>query len=271
MSGPFLDSHVHLQDPAFDRDRDEAIDRAVGLGVQRFVCNGTSPDDWPAVETLAKGRPEIIPCFGLHPWFVKAWARRPWLDELGRYLERTASGVGEIGLDQWIEEPDMEAQVQAFEAQLGLARDLGRPATVHCLRAWGPLLDCLKAVGRFPDGGLVIHGFGGGPDLVRPLAAMGAYLSFAGGTLDDRRERARRALVQCPRERLLAETDAPDMPPPQAYRLAPQAVDRDGRYRNEPGNLPAIVEGLAQVRQAPPEDLARVLWDNGQEVWRGLP
>jgi len=259
---------VHLQAEAFDEDRGQVVQRAADAGVAVFVCNGSVPADWQAVSDLAASDARVCPFLGLHPWYVNEHRGTDWLAALRGQLEKTRSGVGEIGLDRWVKGFDIEAQVSAFRAQVDLARDLGRPVTIHCLRAWGLLLEELRRAAPLPAGFLV-HAFGGAPDMVKPLTDLGAYLSFAASVLDPARRRTRESLLEVPGHRLLIETDSPDIPPLPGLRVPGRTLP-DGTYRNEPANLPAILEGVAGLRHEPVEALARQLWENGQVLLKGL-
>jgi TatD DNase family protein len=264
-----IDSHIHLQTEVFDSDREEVIQRAVQAGVNAFICNGSSPDDWQKVLNLAKTDKRIIPFIGLHPWHVKKHKETDWLKSLQGILERTPCGVGEIGLDRWIKDVDIDVQIQAFREQLHLAQDLNRPVTIHCLRAWGLLLEELRRVAPLSSG-FIVHAFGGSKDMVRPLTDMGAYFSFAANVLDPTKKHCQESLLKVPIDRLLIETDSPDIPPPSDHRIAGRTLP-DGRYRNEPANLPMILEGVAGIRNEPVEDLAQSLWANAQRLLMGLP
>src|SRR5688572_21737445 len=129
------DCHLHLQDPPLLDRLEEVLVRARRAGVAAFVTNGTTEADWPEVARIAGRFPEVVPCFGLHPWFVAERSPR-WLEELERHLRLVPSGVGEIGLDRWKQGLDERAQEEVFRAQLDLARRLGRPAMIHCVKAW---------------------------------------------------------------------------------------------------------------------------------------
>jgi TatD DNase family protein len=263
-----VDSHLHLQDPAFAADREKSLDAARAAGVGAWAVNGTSPEDWTDVASLTRKHTDLIPSFGLHPWYVNAWKSRDWQTPLAGHLHNENAAVGEIGLDRWIQDFDMDAQVHALRWQLGLARDLARPVSLHCLRAWDPLLLELQRVTPLARA-FLIHGYGGPADLLSRLLCLGGYISFAGAALDERRTQAHAALRAVPADRLLVETDAPDMPPPAGFRVAPQVLYQ-GRYRNEPANLPRIVIGLARLRQEDPETLRHQLAANAQRFWEGF-
>jgi len=265
MTG-LVDCHLHLQDPDLAGRLDEVLGRARAAGVERLVVNGSSEDDWPAVLDLARRLPEVVPCFGLHPWYVGERSSR-WIEALEGHLAAVPSAVGEIGLDQWKKGLDEGAQEECFRAQVDLARRLRRPAMVHCVQAWGWLLDVL---GRDPlPAGLLVHAFGGSVEAMGRLADLGAFFSFAGDTLEERKTHKREAARAAPLDRILVETDAPDMLPPPAFRRASVRDDR-GRERNEPANLPDVLRGIAALRGEPEERLAAAVGENARRLLGSL-
>ncbi len=263
-----IDAHLHLQDEAFSKDIGEVIARAADAGVDRMVCCGTCEDDWPLVMNLARCERRIIPCFGLHPWHIGNRGEA-WMSKLRRYLEGTPSGVGEIGLDKYREDLDERAQEKIFRLQLAVARELDRPVTIHCLRAWDWLMRVLRSE-EIPRAGVLLHAFGGPPELVPALADLGAYFSFAGDVLDEKRHRKRRALAAVPPERLLFETDAPDFLPPERFCVVRPADAPGGKMRNEPANLRGILRGAAELMGEGEEELALRLRENSRRLWGGL-
>lgn len=250
-----FDAHCHLQDERLAPDFDAVMRRADQAGVRRFLCCGSSETDWPRVAQLADHYPGIVPAFGLHPWYVRERSAT-WLDTLRRHLSTTASTVGEIGLDHAIEPRNDEEQESVFLAQLDLARQLNRPASIHCRRAWDRLLSLLRNIESLPRG-FMIHSYSGGPELVKPLADLGAYFSFSGSITRSGNRRGHRAAREVPADRLLAETDAPDIPPVihDGHQVIEPAV-------NEPANLRHVIAALAEIRGAPPDNIAELTWNN---------
>jgi len=175
--------------------------QAEAAGVEGMLVCGTAPADWGLVLELSLRYKNVTPCFGLHPWCA---TEEGWLDRLEEFLTREPSCVGEIGLDGLKGLPGHE---ENFAAQLELARKLGRPAVIHCVKSWGRLPEFLKAakVPRF-----MLHAYGGAPELVRELSELGAYFSFGSELLDPNREKLRAALRAAPKDRLLFETEAPE-------------------------------------------------------------
>ena len=253
-----IDSHCHLQDERVGEAPAAVLARAGERGVVQLVCCGTRPADWARVTELASKHREITPAYGLHPWYVGESASLEWFAELRERLERDpGAGVGEIGVDAAIRPRLAEEQQVAFVQQLRLARELDRPVSVHCRRAWQALHDGLQAVGDMPRG-LVIHSFSGSVELVKSLVALGVYFSFSGSITNPAYERARALVQAVPRERLLIETDAPDM--------LPHVLRAQGGL-NEPANLHVVAERIAQFTGLSVESVAELTTENARRLF----
>lgn len=209
----WIDAHNHLQNPALQPPLAETVPALEKAGVACAVVNGTTEADWPAVAALADRHPWVLPSFGLHPWYLRQ--RTPqWEAALRELLIRfPQAGVGEIGLDRWMENPDPEDQKAVFEIQWRLAVELDRPVTVHCLRAWGTLDDLLSTLPR-PKRGFLLHAYGGPAEMVKRWVSLGACFSFSPSFLAPGRERKLEPFHIIPADRLLVETDAPSMGAP---------------------------------------------------------
>ncbi|KAK8983576.1 hypothetical protein V6N11_073980 [Hibiscus sabdariffa] len=138
MAIKLFDAHCHLQDQRVLDKAPLLIETAVGAGI--------TEKDWHLVKEMSDGIESVIPNFGLHPWFVEG--RSPtWFDTLKQLFEANPSaGVGEIGLDKspLAKGADFGQQVEVFKKQLELAKELERPASVHCLEAFPELLQIMK-------------------------------------------------------------------------------------------------------------------------------
>lgn len=209
-----FDAHCHLQDPRIFSMAPQIINTALDNGVVHFVVNGVTESDWHLVKEMSDRYPSIIPNFGIHPWFVAE--RTPnWLNTLKESFEATpAASVGEIGLDKGSRgrQIDFTDQVEVFRQQLQLAKELKKPASIHCVRAFGDLLDILKSEGPFPAG-VLLHSYLGSADMVPEFAKLGAYFSFSGFLMSMKESKAKKMLKSVPLERILLETDAPDALP----------------------------------------------------------
>jgi TatD DNase family protein len=268
MGASLIDCHLHLQDDCFASDLPQVLSRAGNAGVRLLVCNGASQADWPGVLSLAKSNRSIVPCFGVHPWYAKA-CNSYWLAELKHFLTAVPSGVGETGLDRHIQPRDEEAQLEIFRAQLTLAAKLERPITIHCVEAWGLMMEILNSHRPLPER-MLFHSYGGSAELIKPLAAMGAYFSFAGSALREKAIHRREAMKATPIERLMLETDSPDMIPPKRFCLSIEGQTSEGKPRNEPANLAGIVRGVAEVLGMTEDELAGHIRQNAQKLFEGM-
>lgn len=259
-----VDSHLHLQDFPDGTDVRALVEQASAAGVTHLICNSTSEADWHEVLGYAGDQAQIMPCLGIHPWFVPGRSER-WASVLEDLVRAHRCGVGEIGLDRNREPFDKAAQEEVFLAQLDIARRHHRPAMVHCVRSWGWMMDVLRSEASLPCG-MLMHSYGGSADLVRELGGMGAYFSFSGKVLEPNYERARKALLAVPPDRLLIETDGPCMIPPAQYR-AYEMSGPDGEALNHPANLPLILRGIADLLGESPGDLQARLWENARRFF----
>lgn len=263
------DAHNHLQDDWLTPHLPAIAAEAERLGIEAMVVNGTAEADWPVVAALAARFAFVRPSYGLHPWDVAG--RSPaWLDTLRtRLLADPRAAIGEIGIDRWILEdarPDtfppgspppapLPEQIGCFLPQLALAVELDRAASVHCLQAWGQLDELLRAH-PLPRRGFLLHAYGGPAEMVPGFSQLGAYFSFNGSFLAEKKTRQRAAFRAVPADRLLVETDAPAMAPPAPWLTHPLPPSPTGKPVNHPANLAATYTGLAQLRGETVEALA---------------
>jgi TatD DNase family protein len=262
---PLYDAHNHLQDKRLKgSDVWAALE---SQSIVKMVVNGSCEKDWPDVLALAQQHPQIIPSFGCHPWYVKE-RTEGWKEKLAACLDRVPSAVGEVGLDRWIKDHDLAQQEEVFVWQLRLAAERNLPLSIHCLQAWGRLLEILQREPR-PACGFLLHSFGGPVEMIAPLAKLGAYFSIAGYFAHERKARQRDAFRQVPLDRLLIETDAPDQLPPAGLVRFPLSDDA-GKPVNHPANLGAIYEFTAELLNVPVEKLAGQVEHNFQRLFGRL-
>jgi TatD DNase family protein len=275
----FFDAHNHLQDGWLAPHRAQIFVDLAQVPLGRAVVNGTCQQDWPAVTKLADEHSFILPSFGLHPWYVGN-STPAWRDELVRTLDRQqlargAVAIGEVGLDRWILEraraedsrlaglrrASLDEQIEAFTWQLEFAADRNLPVTIHCIDAWGALLEVLRR-SRRPARGFLLHAYGGSAELARDFGALGAFFSFNGYFLGEKQAAKRAVFAGLPADRLLVETDAPAMPPPEGFRAYSLPGLADGNPINHPANIQKIYEGLATVRKVSLATLTTEVADN---------
>jgi TatD DNase family protein len=263
---PLFDAHNHLHDARLLPWRAEILAGLPSLGVRGAVVNGTREDDWAGVASLAAETPWVIPSFGLHPWHVNARSAA-WRESLLSFLDaHPGAGVGEIGLDRWIEGHDPVAQAECFRSQLALATQRNLAATIHCIRAWGALWDIIRE-GATPARGFLLHAYGGPAEMVQGFLAHDAYFSFSPSFLHERKSARREIFKHLPADRLLVETDAPDLAPPPERNPRPLS-GADGKVLNHPGNLLVAYDALAEIRGVTREEFVATVADNFARFFR---
>jgi TatD DNase family protein len=235
-----------------------------GIGIAGAVVNGTIDRDWAAVARLGRERSWVIPSYGVHPWRV-AERSGDWEDLLRARLDE-GGVIGEIGLDRWKEGLDFADQERVFRVQLGLAVERNVPATIHCLRAWGALWDIVRTE-PVPARGFLLHAYGGPADMIEGFVKRGAYFSFNGSFLEEKRHRKRETFLKVPLDRLLVETDAPAMPLPPERDRYPLPEAPEGERVNHPGNIAPAYEGLAELRGIELDELAASVEENFRRLF----
>ena len=232
----YIDAHCHLADPRFDGIRQEVLTRARQAGISGFMQGGVDPDDWQRQETLNDG--SWFTCFGLHPWFVAASDESACAAAFGQLKQQLGGAValGELGLDKGprCDPGSYDRQEKWFTAQLQLAAERDLPLVLHVVRAHGPVLAILNRQTRQWRG--MVHGFTGSAEVARAYLELGLCLSIGGAVVRSGYKKLKQAVASIPFERILVESDAPDM--------APDAYDRP---HNEPESLLLVAQRIGEL------------------------
>lgn len=299
-----FDSHCHLQDPRISNVVPKLIRTALDNGIVYFAVNGISEKDWPVVKEMSDCYPCVLPSFGIHPLFVAE--RTPnWFNTLKDFFDANpCAAVGEIGLDKGTrgKKVDFADQIETFQKQLQLAKELKRPASVHCVRAFGDLLPVMKSLGPFPAG-VILHSYLGSAEMVPEFAKLGAYFSFSGYLMSMKESKAKKMLKSVPADRILLETDAPDglpkcdkldslfyiekdsSPPEDHNAQVENAAPIDGSSSNNtccdaksssavlnetlnhPANIKTVLAYVASLLNVSQEELAELSYENASHLF----
>ncbi|MEO6525596.1 MAG: TatD family hydrolase [Gemmatimonadaceae bacterium] len=211
MTG-FIDSHVHLADPAFDPDRETVIERARLTGAAALVCIGESLPAAARAGDIAAAHPGF--CYhtaGVHPHDALDFEPARDIDGIRQEIARGAVAVGECGLDYHYDHSPRERQRAAFAAQLTLASELRRPAVVHTREAEDDTRAMVVDAGSAGIVG-VLHCYTGSASLAEAAIDAGWFVSFS-GIVTFRKWTDDALLRLVPDDRLLVESDAPYLAP----------------------------------------------------------
>lgn len=248
-----IDANCHLDDPALDAERGEIVSRARAAGVRSWIISGTQPSAWARTLEVAAATGGVG-VLGVHPWYVDE-VHDTLVEVLGVLRDHDPAGIGEIGLDAWRgPTPEQRSrQRTVLRAQLALARELDRPVSFHCVRAFPELLTMIARDG-LPSAGGMIHGWSGPADQALRAVELGLYVSFGPLVCQPRARRVQQAATMVPLPHLLVETDAPDQPLP-------------GQGRGEPADLGAVVARIAQLRGIPIDSVTGATTNNASRLW----
>jgi TatD DNase family protein len=252
-----VDSHCHIDMPAFDADRAEVVARAREAGVERMLlvaCIDEDAGHRRAIRVAEElGQPASA---GVHPHDAKLMTDAT-LDELrGLAREKRIVAIGEIGLDFHYDHSPRDVQREVFRRQVRLAREVGLPVIIHTREADLETATLLEEEGAAEVGG-VIHCFTGGHELADRALALGFCLSFSGIMAFPRAQVIQEVAAKAPLDRLLVETDAPFLAPPP----------HRGK-RNEPAFVAEVAKKLAALRGATLEAVAEATQQNFRRLFR---
>lgn len=250
-----FDTHAHLDDRAFDDDREALLASLPESGIGLLMNPGCSLSSSRAASKLAMEHDFVYAAAGSHPDAADE-VDDAVLEEYRKLckLNPKIKAIGEIGLDYHYEDIPREIQQRAFTAQLALARELDLPVIVHERDAHA---DGMEIIRRFPEVTGVFHCYSGSAEMARQLTELGWYIGFTGVLTFQNARRALEAAAAIPIDRIVLETDCPYMAP-APFR---------GR-RNDPRYLYRMAEKLAEVRDLPVEEIHRITYENGKRLYR---
>lgn len=249
-----FDTHAHMDDEAFDVDREELLRSLPEQGIALLMNPGCSLASSRAACGLAKKYDYIYAAVGSHPDAADE-VNEETLEEYRVLCKQNpkVKAIGEIGLDYHYEDIPREIQLRAFRDQMALARELNLPVIVHEREAHE---DGMAVVREFPEVTGVFHCYSGSAEMARQLVKLGWYIGFTGVLTFKNARKALEVAQSIDLSRIVLETDCPYMSP-EPFR---------GR-RNDPGKLYRMAEALGQLRGIPAEEAAGIALENGKRLY----
>ena len=266
----WIDTHCHLDAPEFADSLDTVIQAATEKNVKAILLPAVKVADCTHVRELAHQYSQEIPglvyTLGIHPLYTNQ-AQEGDIETLEKRIVESLSdprfvGIGEIGLDYFVEDLDPHKQEFFFNAQLDLAQKYQLPVILHVRRSQDAILKALRRR-NIPSG--IAHAFNGSFQQAEQFIELGLKLGFGGAATYERALQIRRLLKELPLDSIVTETDSPDIPP--AW------LRGEGIAFNEPAFLPRIAKELALVRGVSDAEFASAVWGNAMQVlprWSAL-
>jgi TatD DNase family protein len=249
-----VDTHIHLDLEQFADDLDDVIDASRAAGVSRWINVGFDERRWETTLTLTERFDGLYAMLGLHPGNADDWSPRLFarLDALVR--ARRPVAIGEIGIDLYWRQDNLETQMEALRAQLDLAVETGLPAVIHMRDADAQTLEVLTTQRELPH--IHFHSFDGGADLrawaIEHKATIGVGGLITRKGTDDLRD----WLSTLDRDRVVMETDAP--------YLKPRGIRGT---RNQPAYLVKSALLLTELWTTDLESVARITTANAERIF----
>lgn len=250
-----FDTHAHMDDRAFDEDREQLLSSLPGCGIALLMNPGCSLASSIAASQLAEQYDYLYAAVGSHPDAADEVSEEV-IDQYRQLIARNPKikAIGEIGLDYHYEDIPRDIQQRAFRMQMALARELGLPVIIHERDAHE---DGIRIVEEFPEVTGVFHCYSGSAEMAKWLVNRGWFIGFTGVLTFKNARKAIEVASAIPLDRIVLETDCPYMSP-EPFR---------GK-RNDPGRLYRMAEKLAEIRGLSVEEIHDITVANGKRLYR---
>ncbi|MDR2811838.1 MAG: TatD family hydrolase [Endomicrobium sp.] len=250
-----IDTHAHLSDEKFDKDRNVVIERAFNAGVKKVVEISCEPQYWDKALELSK-YDNIFVAFGIHPNYVEKVSAKDY-KKLELFIqEKKCVAVGEIGLDYHYDSLKQTAVLQKefFATQIKFAAKFNKPVVIHSREANEDVLSILKSLKIIPKG--VIHCFSGTPQQAKEFIDLGFLIGIDGPVTYKKSESLKQTVLETELSNLLIETDCPYLSP-QKYR----------GQRNEPSYVVETLKEIAAIKNILFEEASKITSQNAVKLF----
>jgi TatD DNase family protein len=260
-----IDIGANLTHESFEADLSAVIDRASEAGVTGQIITGADVAGSHRALKIAKEHPGTLwSTSGVHPHYANDYKAltNDILKKIADADEVVA--MGEMGLDFFRNFSSTQNQELAFESQLQIAVDNGKPVFLHQRDAHASFVAILKNNINHLSGG-VAHCFTGNKEQMHTYLDMGLYIGITGWICDERRgNELQQAIASLPLDRVLLETDAPYLLPRDLSKAQKKFIS--GR-RNEPALLPHVLLATASHMDCDPVLLAKHTTENAKKLF----
>lgn len=249
----YFDTHAHYTDEAFDTDREDVIQSLIDGDVDLVVNSSCDLESSVKAMELSEKYSFIYATVGWHPHDAKTYDEssadkiRDWC------MKPKVKAIGEIGLDYYYDLSERSVQIDVFERQMELARELDMPVVIHDREAHE---DCMQIIRKFPDVRGAFHCYSGSAEMAKEIIDRGWYFGFTGAITFKKARLAIETIQICPLDKIMIETDCPYLTP-EPYR---------GK-RNNSTYLPYMADKIAQIKGISREKVANLTMENGKRFF----
>ena len=253
---PIIDTHSHVYAPELQVDIAEVIQRAIAANVEHILMPNIDSSSITHMLDMEQNYGNMCkPMMGLHPCYVLGETVKQELDLVKSWLQkRTFCAIGEIGLDLYWRQDNIQEQIMAFTTQLQWSLEMDLPVSIHCRSANEELIKTVKALNK-PHFKGIWHCFSGTVDEAKTMIDLGFSLGI-GGIVTYKKSELPLVLQQIGLNHLVLETDAPYLPP----------VPYRGK-RNEPSYLTHVVQKLADIFETTAREVEEQTYNNAKTIF----
>lgn len=254
-----IDTHTHLYAQEFDADRAQMIAKAIQNGVTKFYLPNIDSSSIAVMHQLESNYPaNCFAMMGLHPCSVNEAVESELTLIKSHLFSRKYCAVGEIGMDLYWDKTFVEQQRMAFRTQIEWAIELNLPISIHCRDAYDEIYTILKEYCMPNEVNAlrgIFHCFSGNIKQAQEVIELGFYLGI-GGVVTFKNSGLDKVVAEIGLEKIVLETDSPYLAP----------VPHRGK-RNESGYIPLIAQKIAELKNCPIEEVAKITSENALLVF----
>ena len=248
-TAPIFDTHSHYEDSRFDDIRDQLFTTMHQNGVCGIVTCGCDDSSSRAALSMAMQYDFVYAAVGIHPGNIDSGTTVEQIKTLAKHQKCVA--IGEIGLDYYWVDDNKPQQIEIFEKQILLARELDLPIIVHDRDAHGDTLEILK---KYKPKG-VVHCFSGSVEMAQEIIKLGMYIGVGGVITFKNAKKLPDVVRIIPDELLLVETDCPYLAP-EPYR---------GKLCHS-GMIKYTADKIAEIRGTTTENILNLTAKNAKKM-----
>jgi TatD DNase family protein len=258
LSSQFVDTHCHLDMPAYHDDIEKVLEEALANHIERIITIGIDLASSGNAVTLARRYKQVSATIGIHPHDVDNLTNSHYTELEQLYFSHSEHivGFGEIGLDYVKQHSDPSRQREHFKRQLDLAHALKLPIVVHNRDANNDTLKLLRESKPLDYGG-IMHCFSGDIAFAHKVLDLGMLISIPGIVTFKNATILQEVAREIPLNSMVLETDGPFLSP-HPFR---------GK-RNEPSYLLYTAKKIAELREIDIEQVSRQTTANAENLFK---
>lgn len=242
----FIDTHMHIGDD-FGVEPDLYVKNASDAQVEVLIASFCEKDDIMLSTKFVEKYKNLYACIGYHPEVSNKIVEKDYetLEEMVKNNSKIVA-IGEIGLDYYWNKDNKDKQREVFCRQLEIAEKLKLPVVIHSRDSINETYEILK---KYKVSG-VIHCFSGSLEMAKKFISLGFLLGI-GGVVTFKNSKLFEVIEKLELTNIVLETDSPYLTP-----------EPNRGKTNESSNIFYIAQKIAEIKNIPLENVAKITTEN---------